>query len=184
MSNNKQLELIKMEEQETIQTKKDMILSLFKDGTKEVEAIAAVSGAKPSYVGSVLQKEGLIDNYFDLYTSTAHPQNVYSKHFRGKLGFKDVFTAKRSVNELERSYRYFADNQDRAGQHHALEMALTMLDRARWTGKLEEAEVYRRWLVNKLSAPLAKFADEGKLKAVENEEMEQEEKQSKLKLAA
>jgi len=35
-----------------------------------------------------------------------------------------------------------------------LEMALTMLDRARWTGKLEEAEIYRRWLVGKLSNPL------------------------------
>jgi hypothetical protein len=34
-----------------------------------------------------------------------------------------------------------------------------MLDRARWTGKLDEAEVYRRWLVNKLSAPLTKVAD-------------------------
>lgn len=185
MSNNKQLELIKMDEQETIQTKKDMILSLFKNGTKEVEAIAAVSGAKPSYVGSVLQKEGLIDNYFDLYTSTAHPQNVYSKHFRGKLGFKDVLTAKRSVRELERAYIYFADQQDRAGQHHSLEMALTMLDRARWTGKLEEAEVYRRWLVNKLSAPLAKLADEEKLKAVKkDEETEVEENAPKLKLAA
>jgi hypothetical protein len=40
------------------------------------------------------------------------------------------------------------------GQHHALEMALTMLDRARWTGKLEEAEIYRRWLVGKLNQPL------------------------------
>jgi hypothetical protein len=29
-----------------------------------------------------------------------------------------------------------------------------MLDRARWTGKMEEAEVYRRWLVGKLSTPL------------------------------
>jgi hypothetical protein len=29
-----------------------------------------------------------------------------------------------------------------------------MLDRARWTGKLEEAEIYRRWLVGKLSGPL------------------------------
>jgi hypothetical protein len=29
-----------------------------------------------------------------------------------------------------------------------------MLDRARWTGKMEEAEIYRRWLVGKLSVPL------------------------------
>ena len=178
--------LFEMEEQETIQTKKDMILSLFNSGTKEIETIAAISGAKTSYVGSVLQKEGLIDNYFDLYTSTAHPMNVYSKHFQGKLGFKDVFTARRSVRNLEESYNFFADNQDRAGQHHTLEMGLTMLDRARWTGKLEEAEVYRRWLVNKLAAPLVKVADSQKLKAVEKnvEKSEEIEKQVQLKLAA
>src|SRR4029079_18077154 len=123
-------------------------------GITEVEMISAISGAKPSYVGSVLQKEGLIDNYFDLYNSTAHPMNIYSKQFRGKLGFKDVPAAEKSIDVLEGSYRYFDRSQDRAGQHHTLEMALTMLDRARWTGKLEEAEVYRRWLVGKLSTPL------------------------------
>jgi hypothetical protein len=111
--------------------------------------------------------------------------NVYSKEFRGKLGFKDVLTAKRSVRELERAYRKFSGRQDRAGQHHALEMALTMLDRARWTGKLEEAEVYRRWLVSKLSAPLAKLADEEQLREVKSEETIQEQKeQPKLKIAA
>ncbi len=184
MMNKTNLKLLEIEEKETIQSKKDMILSLFNSGTKEIEAIAAISGAKPSYVGSVLQKEGLIDNYFDLYTSTIHPQNVYSKYFVGKLGFKNVAASQRSVGELEKAYRYFADRQDRAGQHHALEMALTMLDRARWTGKLEEAEIYRRWLVNKLSAPLAKIADSQALKAVENEKPEKEEIQPKLKLAA
>ncbi len=177
--------LFEMEERETIRSKKDMILSLFNSGTKEIETISAISGAKPSYVGSVLQKEGLIDNYFDLYTSTAHPMNIYSKHFRGKLGFKNVFTARQSVRNLEESYHYFADNQDRAGQHHTLEMGLTMLDRARWTGKLEEAEVYRRWLVNKLSAPLVKVANSQQLKAVEKEnKKEAEPEQTKLKLAA
>jgi hypothetical protein len=137
-----------------VQSKKEMILSLFENGTTEIEAIAAISGAKPSYVGSVLQQAGLIDNYFDLYTSTNYPMNIYSKHFRGKLGFKDVETARRSVRNLEEAYRYFEKNQDRAGQHHTLEMGLTMLDRARWTGKMEEAEVYRLWMVNKLSRPL------------------------------
>jgi hypothetical protein len=83
--------LFEIEEKETIQSKKAMILSLYNSGTKEIEAIAAMSGAKPSYVGSVLQKEGLIDNYFDLYTSNAHPRNIYSKHFQGKLGFKGRF---------------------------------------------------------------------------------------------
>jgi hypothetical protein len=131
-----------------------MILALFENGTTEIETIAAISGAKPSYVGSVLQKEGLIDNYFDLYTSTNYPMNIYSKHFRGKLGFKNVETARAGVRNLEQAYRYFDEHQDRAGQHHALEMGLMMLNRARWTGKLEEAEIYRRWLVGKLSRPL------------------------------
>ncbi len=178
--------LFEMEEQrEAIQSKKDMILSLYNSGTTEIEAISAISGAKPSYVGSVLHKEGLIDNYFDLYTSTNYPMNIYSKHFRGKLGFKDVLTAQRSVRNLEQSYRYFANQQDRAGQHHTLEMALTMLDRARWTGKLEEAEIYRRWLVGKLNAPLTKVPDSQRLKAVEKENhVEEKDEQIKLKLAA
>ena len=33
-----------------------MILSLFNSGVTEMETIAAVSGRKPSYVGSVLHK--------------------------------------------------------------------------------------------------------------------------------
>jgi len=148
----------KIEQKEVLQSKKDMILSLFGSGVTEIETIAAISGAKPSYVGSVLQSKGLIDNYFDLYTSTGQVMNVYSKQFRGKLGFKDVETSKRSVDVLDGAYRYFESSQDRPGQHHTLDMALTMLDRARWTGKLEEAEVYRRWLVGKLSTPLVETA--------------------------
>lgn len=174
--------LFEMGETETIQSKKDMILSLYNSGTTEIEAIATISGAKPSYVGSVLQREGLINHYFDLYTSTAHPMNIYSKHFQGKLGFRDVMTAHRSVRNLEESYRYFAGNQDRAGQHHTLEMALTMLDRARWTGKLEEAEVYRRWLVNKLSKPLLTEAKEQKVEIQNAETVERP--LTELKIAA
>lgn len=141
-------------------SKKEMILSLFKKGVTDIEKIARISQAKPSYVGAVLQKEGLITNYFDLYTSTAKPMNVYTKYFQGKLGFKDVKTAETSVQTLEQVYCFFANQQDRAGQHHALEMALTMLDRAKWTGKLAEAEVYRLWLVEKLSQPLTKQIEE------------------------
>ena len=155
-----------------IQTKKEMILSLFNSGTHEIETIATISGAKPSYVGSVLQKEGLIDNYFDLFTSTNFPMNIYSKYFRGKLGFKNVETARAGVRNLEISYRYFSNNQDRAGQHHTLEMALVMLDRARWTGKLEEAEVYRRWLVEKLSNPLIDNVKSMEAKRAEKEQTE------------
>lgn len=184
MTKNMNGNLFETEEQEMIQSKKEMILSLYNSGTTEVEAIAAISGAKPSYVGSVLQREGLIDNYFDLYTSNAHPRNIYSKHFQGKLGFKDVFTARRSINNLQDAYSYFANSQDRAGQHHALEMALTMLDRARWTGKLEEAEIYRRWLVGKLSAPLTSIADAKAEIKDASEEVQETIEKVRLKLAA
>ena len=184
MVKNMNKTLFEMEEYETIQSKKDMILSLYNSGTTEIESIAAISGAKPSYVGSVLQREGLIDNYFDLYTSTAHPMNIYSKHFRGKLGFRDVLTAHRSVRNLEESYRYFAGNQDRAGQHHSLEMALTMLDRARWTGKLEEAEVYRGWLVGKLSHPLTVLSKAKNIEQNVDENEKEESSSVQLKLAA
>lgn len=177
MENSIVQNLFETEEKEAIQSKKEMILSLYNSGTTDIEGIAALTGAKPSYIGSVLHREGLIDNYFDLYTSTAYPQNVYSKHFVGKLGFRDVFTARRSVSNLEGIYRGFEEKQDRAGQHHALEMALTMLDRARWTGKLEEAEIYRRWLVGKLNRPLVAPA---KIQEVEQPAREKVE----LKLAA
>jgi len=177
MTNNTNGNLFEMEEREAVQSKKDMILSLYHSGTTEVEAIAAISGAKPSYVGSVLHQAGLIDNYFDLYTSTNYPMNIYSKHFRGKLGFKDVMTAQRSVRNLEQSYNYFANQQDRAGQHHTLEMALTMLDRGRWTGKLEEAEIYRRWLVGKLNKPLISNVKSMEMRSETPEKVE-------LKLAA
>ena len=168
-----------------VKTKKETILSLFDAGVKDVEVIARIAGSRASYVGSVLQREGLIDNYFDLYTSTNLPMNVYSKHFQGRLGFKDVDSARRSVSVLDSAYRYFENQQDRAGQHHTLEMGLTMLDRARWTGKLEEAEVYRQWMMRKLSTPLVDTTKPAALRVPEPQSAEQaEETQPEFKLAA
>jgi hypothetical protein len=97
-----------------------------------------------------LQEAGLHSGYFDLYTSTSQPQNIYSKFFAGKLGFKDVETAAESVGLIDRLYRQFEFAGDRAGQHHALTMALTMFDRARWTGKGREAGVFLNWLTARL----------------------------------
>ena len=131
-------------------SKKDQIVSLFLSGMGEVEDIAVITGARPSYVGTVLQEAGLHQGYFDLYTSTAVPQNIYSKFFANKLGFKDVETAAESVALIDRLYRQFEFAGDRAGQHHALAMALTMFDRARWTGKGREAEVFLNWLTARL----------------------------------
>ncbi|HEX8352754.1 MAG TPA: hypothetical protein VF611_07640, partial [Pyrinomonadaceae bacterium] len=131
-------------------TRKDQIISLFLSGMGEIEDIAVITGARPSYVGTVLQEAGLHTGYFDLYTSTAVPQNIYSKFFANKLGFKDVETAGESVGLIDKLYRQFEFAGDRAGQHHALSMALTMFDRARWTGKGREAEVFLNWLTARL----------------------------------
>ena len=135
------------------ESKKDQILSLFLAGVDDVEDLALLTGARPSYVGGVLRDEGLLEGYFDLYTSTQHPMNAYSKYFAGRLGFKDVETAQQSVALIDRLYRQFDRIQDRAGQHHALLMALVMLNRARWTGKPAEACVFRRWLLEALAPP-------------------------------
>jgi hypothetical protein len=132
-------------------SRKDQIIALYLSGMIEIEDLAIITGARPSYVGSVLQESGLVKGYFDLYTSTAHPMNVYSKFFAGKLGFKDEETARESVELIDRLYRQFEYAQDRAGQHHALSMALVMFDRARWTGKGREADIFRHWLLAQLN---------------------------------
>jgi hypothetical protein len=133
-------------------SKKDQILSLFAGGITEVDDLALITNTRPTYVASVLQDNNLKTGYFDLYTSSAHPMNLYSKFFAGKLGFKDVDRARESVELIDRFYRQFETAGDRAGQHHALLMALTMFDRARWTGKEREADVFRRWLMDQLAA--------------------------------
>jgi hypothetical protein len=77
--------------------------------------------------------------------------NVYSKFFAGKLGFKDEEAARGSIELIDRLYNQFGLARDRAGQHHALMMALTMFDRARWTGKASEADIFRHWLMARLN---------------------------------
>ena len=128
-------------------SRKDQILSLYMSGIREVEDLAMITGARPSYVGSVLQESGQKTGYFDLYTSTSHPMNVYSKFFANRLGFKDEAAARESVETIDLLHRQFELAGDRAGQHHALLMGLTMYDRARWTGKAAEANIFREWLL-------------------------------------
>jgi hypothetical protein len=135
-------------------SKKEQIISLYGSGITDVQDIAVITNSRPNYVASVLTAADLLKDYYDLYTSTSHPMNVYSKFFAGQLGFRDEATARASVELIDRYYRQFALAQDRAGQHHALLMALTMFDRARWTNKPAEADVFRRWLVERLEEPL------------------------------
>jgi hypothetical protein len=132
-------------------TKKEQIASLFSAGIDRVEDLAMITRSRPSYVASVLQSEGLVTGYFDLYTSAAQPMNVYSKFFANKLGFRDLASAHASIEHIDELYQSFGRAGDRAGQHHALVMALTMFDRARWTSKHEEANVFRQWLLDRLS---------------------------------
>jgi hypothetical protein len=132
-------------------SKKDQIVSLYTSGIGDVEDLAMITGSRPSYVASVLQESGLMTGYFDLYTTSSHPMNVYSKFFAKRLGFKDEEAARQSVEVIDRLYNQFGLARDRAGQHHALLMALTMFDRARWTGKGGEAEIFRDWLMARLS---------------------------------
>ncbi len=150
-------------------SKKDQIIALFLSGMNEIEDLAIITGSRPSYVGSVLQEAGLMTGYFDLYTSSAHPMNVYSKFFANKLGFKDEETAHASLEIIDRLHNQFEFAQDRAGQHHALMMALVMFDRARWTGKGREANIFRQWLMAHLeNADLSRTEEE------ETEEMDVE----------
>ncbi len=131
-------------------TKKDQILALYQAGITEIADLAAITQSRPNYVAAVLRDAGEVTTYFDLYTSTAEPMNVYSKFFAGHLGFKDEETARASVARIALLYEQFGQAGDRAGQHHALLMALTMFDRARWTGKVAEAAIFRDWLREKL----------------------------------
>jgi hypothetical protein len=154
-------------------SRKDQIIALYLSGMNEIEDLAIITGARPSYVGSVLQESGLVKGYFDLYTSTAHPMNVYSKFFANKLGFKDEETARESVELIERLYRQFEYAQDRAGQHHALSMALVMFDRARWTGKGREADIFRQWLLQQLNEAELSNRDEAAREGEQTEETTQ-----------
>jgi hypothetical protein len=135
-------------------SKKEQIIALFTNGIMDLQDVACITHARPSYVAAVLTEAKLLTGYHDLYTTTSHPMNVYSKFFAGQLGYRDEAAARASVELIDRYYRQFALAEDRAGQHHALLMALTMFDRARWTNKPREAEIFRHWLQERLSEPL------------------------------
>jgi hypothetical protein len=127
-------------------TKKEQILQLFEDGITDVAEIAYLIEAQPSYIAEVLREAGLLTGYFDLYTTTASEQNIYSRYFRNILAFKDVEAAKQSIEKIDRLYSYFERIKDRAGQHHAMVLALTGKNRARWSGKTEESQIFSDWL--------------------------------------
>jgi hypothetical protein len=130
---------------------KDQILTLYKAGITELNDLAAITLSRPSYVAGVLEGVQEVPSYFDPYTSTAKPMNVYSKFFAGKLGFRDEESARESVALIDSLYHNDEATGDMAGQHHALLMSLTMLDRGRWTNKERESDLFRRWLRERLN---------------------------------
>jgi hypothetical protein len=133
-------------ETEETRSKKEQILALYESGMSDIAQIVRRVAARPSYVAQVLQSAGLISGYFDLYTTTAREQNVYSRFFRNVLSFKTVEAARESVQKIDRLYNYFERLGDRAGQHQAMVLALTGKNRARWSGKQEESEIFSEWL--------------------------------------
>jgi hypothetical protein len=129
-------------------SKKEQIIALYESGVTDIAQIVRQVAARPTYVAQVLQAAGLITGYFDLYTTTAREQNIYSRFFRNVLSFKTVEASRESVKKIDRLYNYFERLGDRAGQHQACVIALTGKNRARWSGKQEEAEVFSEWLAS------------------------------------
>ena len=134
------------ETSEEPRSKKEQIIALYESGVTDVAQIVRRVAARPSYVAQVLQNAGLISGYFDLYTTTAREQNIYSRFFRNVLSFKTVAAARESVKRIDRLYNYFERLGDRAGQHQAMVLALTGKNRARWSGKEEESKIFSEWL--------------------------------------
>ena len=158
-----QMSLVEQEERQTSESearsKKDQIVALYEtvpgpldadalyeSGTTDIAQIVRRVAARPSYVAQVLQREGLISGYFDLYTTTAREQNVYSRFFRNVLAFKTVEAARESVKKIDRLFNYFERLGDRAGQHQAMVLALT--------GKNRVASPSRGTLTNLVSRTL------------------------------
>ena len=134
------------EQEAATRSKKEQILALYESGLTDIAQIVRKVSARPSYVAQVLQNAGLMTGYFDIYTTTAREQNVYTRFFRNVLSFKTVEAARESVQKIDRLYNYFERLGDRAGQHQAMVLALTGKNRARWSGKQEESEVFSEWL--------------------------------------
>lgn len=127
-------------------SKKEQIKRLYERGTTDVADIVRLTGVRPSYVAQVLQREGLLSGYFDLYTTTGREHNIYGRFFRNVLQFKSVEAASASIAKIDKLYNYFERLGDRAGQHQAMVLALTGKNRARWSGKHEAASVFSEWL--------------------------------------
>jgi hypothetical protein len=146
-------QLIAIDNQKSSQTKKKRILALYKDGVSDIHELSQVAETSISYVAAVLKDAGLLNAYYDLFTSSSHKMNEYGVLFQGALSFKSVAAAQASVNRIDQIYRYFAFLGDRAGQHHAMLVSLTGRNRALASNKIKESEVFSQWLIAHLGSP-------------------------------
>jgi len=130
-------------------TKKMLALSLHAAGYT-VEESAQALATSPSYVANVLAATGQTPDYHDLYVSST-ALSGYAKQFQGILRFKDVASARASVQRIDEMYRTFVQQHDRRGQHQAQLMALIGKNRAEGLGKYDEAQVFTDWLIAHLA---------------------------------
>lgn len=129
-------------------TTKEQIIELHEAGIQDVNAISKQVKKHPSYVAQILRQAGLLTGYFDLFTNTEEEQGVYSRFFRHVLKYTTVEDATKSIERINDLYRYFEEIGDRAGQHQAMVLALTGKNRARWSGKQEQARIFSDWLAS------------------------------------
>ena len=127
-------------------SKKELAADMYRKGLN-VEAIAGLLRADPSYVANALIERGYAPSYADLYTSTG-PQNEYATLFKGMGGlrFKNVDAARQSVARIEALFQRFKEGEDRRGMHQCQVMALVGKNRARGLGKRAEAKLFSEWL--------------------------------------
>ena len=130
-------------------TKKMLALSLHAAGYT-VEESAQALDTSPSYVANVLAAAGRTPDYHDLYVSSA-ALSGYAKQFQGVLRFKNVASARASVQRIDEMYRAFVRHDDRRGQHQAQLIALIGKNRAEGLGKYDEAQVFADWLIAHLA---------------------------------
>lgn len=124
----------------------EKVLDLYNAGTTNINEIAQQLKLHPAFVAQVLRQAGLLTGYFGSYLVSEEAQSVYSRFFRHVLSYKNVEAATKSIDRINSLYQYFEEIGDREGMHQAMVLALTGKNRARWSGKQEEAKIFGDWL--------------------------------------
>ncbi len=118
----------------------DQIRALYRSGMTSEEDLAFITDSNRSAV-----EEALRDVRNDPAAS-----DFFAEFDLTSLGLRGVGSAKAAVGALDERYRTAREESNRAGQHTAMMMALTLFNQARWTGRNEEASLFRIWLMDRL----------------------------------